>query len=135
MSRNFLSTLAMIFEGWTKLSQWCSCWDSERTLKVHLRRPTPIDGVWFGNFDGVFEGRQAVDFQSLRVDSPQLAALNQLTNLSPSFPHAFSGNPGEIQTCLRATHRQAGPPIKHLGVTPEEEVLSANSDTPQLAAG
>jgi hypothetical protein len=24
---------------------------------------------------------------------------------SPSFPHAFSGNPGGIRTCLRATHR------------------------------
>ena len=42
------------------------------------------------------------------VNSPQLAAQNPFPFPSPSFPHAFSGNPGETLT---------GPPIKTLGVT------------------
>jgi hypothetical protein len=34
--------------------------------------------------------------------------LNRSSPTSPSFPHAFSGNPGGIRT---------GPPIKTFGVT------------------
>ena len=49
---------------------------------------------------------EAAVIQSLRVDSPQLAALIRIPFRSPSFPHALSGNPGESRT---------GPPINTFG--------------------
>src|SRR4249920_3009613 len=44
--------------------------------------------------------------ESLRVDSPQLAASDISLSHRPSFPHVFSGNLGESGT---------GPPIKAFG--------------------
>ena len=51
---------------------------------------------------------------------------NSWSSQSPSFPHAFSGDPGEIL---------AGPPIETFGGDDFRGISSRFVDTPQLAAG
>ena len=48
----------------------------------------------------------------------ELASTLRSSSTSPSFPHAFSGNPGGIRT---------GPRLKHSGVTLLESYLSTPS--------
>ena len=43
-------------------------------------------------------GVESVAFNLNGLDSPQLAAQNLFPYRSLSFPHAFSGNPGDVRT-------------------------------------
>ena len=80
--------------------------------------------------------------QSQRVEFPAARCVEFNPLQSPSFPHAFSGNPGEILT-LRSTQghgeysrTMTGPPIKTFGGDSFEKIIMNEFlIPPQLAAG